>query len=393
MPSARLTDILIRGLKPPSEGQITYWDTTLPSFGLRISQGGSKTFVLVHGKSRKRQTIGRYPIVSLSDARAEAKRILALITLGTAMATSAPEAVTFAEGLSAFLANSEKRNKPRTAKDYRRLLTRHFLPTLGSRQLPEITPRDIARIIDKLLVTPSECAHAFAAIKIFFRWAMRRHLTKSNPAEGLQGPPKARSRERVLTDSELREVLQKARAAGFPFGLVLELLILTGQRRSEIGSLEWSWIDTDKRTITLPASVTKNKREHTLPYGDMVAAILERIERRGRFLFPGSKDANLPITGWSNFKAAFDKTCEVDSWTLHDLRRTFATNLAALGIRIEVTEKLLNHVSGSFGGIVGVYQRHGYMDEMRAAIDLWEKRLDQIISQTPATSASQLPLV
>jgi integrase len=267
------------------------------------------------------------------------------------------------------------------------------VPPLGNQTIADITPREIAKIVDNLLATPSEAAHAFAAVKIFFRWAMRRHLTKSNPAEGLQGPPKARSRERVLTESELREVLQKARAAGFPFGLVLELLILTGQRRSEIGSLEWSWIDTDKRTITLPASVTKNKREHTLPYGDMVAAILERIERRGRFLFPGSKDANLPITGWSNFKAAFDKTCEVESWTLHDLRRTFATNLAALGIRIEVTEKLLNHVSGSFGGIVGVYQRHAYMDEMRAAIDLWEKRLDQIISQTSATSASQLPLV
>ncbi len=89
-------------------------------------------------------------------------------------------------------------------------------------------------------------------MKIFFRWAIRRHLTKASPAEGLQGPPKARSRERVFTDAELREVLQKARDQGFPFVHVLELLILTGQRRSEIGSLEWNWIDVEKRTITLP---------------------------------------------------------------------------------------------------------------------------------------------
>lgn len=378
MPNTRLTDVAIKSLKPPLEGQITYWDETLPSFGVRVSQGGTKSFVLVYGEARTRKTLGRYPVISLADARAEAKRILAKLTLGTHTTPT----VRFDEALATFLANADKRNKPRTVKDYRRLLTRHFLPTLGKKQISEITPRDIARIVDGLLATPSECAHAFAAIKIFFRWAMRRHLTKSNPAEGLQGPPKARSRERVLTDSELREVLQKARVAGFPFGLVLELLILTGQRRSEIGSLEWSWIDADKRTITLPASVTKNKREHTFPYGQMVADVLDRIHRQGKFLFPGSKDVSLPITGWSNFKSAFDKDCKVTSWTLHDLRRTFATNLAALGIRLEVTEKLLNHVSGSFGGIVGVYQRHGYMDEMRAAIDLWEKRLDQISPQT-----------
>ncbi|MGC1860054.1 MAG: site-specific integrase [Methylocystis sp.] len=377
MPKIRLNDIVVNALKPPPKGQVTYWDATLPSFGLRVSQGGTKTFVLVYGEARTRQTLGRYPIISLADARTEAKRILAQLTLGTHTTPT----ITFAEGLATFLANTEKRNKPRTAKDYRRLLHRHFLPTLGKKKLGDITPHDITRIIDDLLATPSECAHAFAAIKIFFRWAIRRHLTKTNPADGLQGPPKSASRERVLTDAELRHVLVHARQKGFPFGHVLQLLILTGQRRSEIGSLEWNWIDTDTRTITLPASVTKNRREHAFPYGDMVAATLNGIDRRGRFLFPGSKDAHLPITGWSNFKAAFDKKCKVESWTLHDLRRTFATNLAALGVRLEVTEKLLNHVSGSFGGIVGVYQRHGFQEEMRAAVLAWEARITTLLDQ------------
>ncbi len=376
-----LTDNFVRTAKPPARGSTSIFDDTQRGLCLRISAAGTKSFCLVQGKERTRSYLGKYPIVSLAQARAECRRILAEQTLSATQAKPV-DIVTLNEAVETFLANSEKRNRPRTAKDYRRLITRHFVPSLGEKRIGEITPREVAKIIDGLLATPSECAHAFAAIKIFFRWAMRRHLTKNNPAEGLQGPPKARSRERVLTDSELREVLQKARAAGFPFGLVLELLILTGQRRSEIGSLEWSWIDADKRTITLPASVTKNKREHTFPYGQMVADVLDRINRQGKFLFPGSKDVSLPITGWSNFKAAFDKDCKVTSWTLHDLRRTFATNLAALGIRLEVTEKLLNHVSGSFGGIVGVYQRHGYMDEMRAAIDLWEKRLDQVSPQT-----------
>lgn len=376
-----LTDNFVRTAKPPGHGSAAIFDETQRGLCLRVSAAGTKSFCLVQGKERTRTYIGKYPAMSLAQARTECRRILAVQTLGLGKKETA-EAISFDDALEMFLAASAKRNRPRTTKDYTRLLNRHFLPPLGRKNLAEITPREIAKIIDNLLGTPSECAHAFAAVKIFFRWAIRRHLTKASPAEGLQGPPKARSRERVLTDAELREVLQKARDQGFPFGYVLELLILTGQRRSEIGSLEWNWIDDEKRTITLPASVTKNKREHTFPYGQMVADVLEKIDRKGRFLFPGSKDTDLPITGWSNFKAAFDKDCNVTSWTLHDLRRTFATNLAALGVRLEVTEKLLNHVSGSFGGIVGVYQRHGYMDEMRAALDAWEGRLSQIISQT-----------
>lgn len=374
-----LTDTIVRTAKPPERGSTSIFDDTQRGLCLRISAAGTKSFCLVQGKERKRSYLGKYPTLSLAQARAECRRILAEQTLGLPKAKPV-ETPLFRDAVELFLATSTKRNRPRTTKDYRRLLTRHFVPALAGKPLQDITPRDIAKIIDGLLSTPSECAHAFAAIKIMFRWAARRHLTQNNPTGSIQGPPKARARERVLTGTELREVLLRARESGYPFGHVLELLILTGQRRSEIGSLEWSWIDTDKRTITLPASVTKNKREHTFPYGDMVADVLAQIDRRSRFLFPGSKDTDLPITGWSNFKAAFDKTCEVESWTLHDLRRTFATNLAALGIRIEVTEKLLNHVSGSFGGIVGVYQRHGFQDEMRAAIVVWEARLFKIIS-------------
>ena len=377
MPVVTLTDISIRALKPVPGRQVIYTDKSLKGFGVRLTSSGVMSFVLTYGDDRRRVKLGDVGIIKLADARAEAKRILAEQTLGAKNEKS----IAFADALDLFLTNSEKRNKPRTARDYRRLLTRHFLPALRKKPLSEITKHDISRIIDRLLSTPSECAHAFAALKIFFRWATRRGLVENSPCDSLQGPAKPLARSRVLSDEELRKVLLQARITGFPFGTVLELLIRTGQRRSEIGSLRKSWINFERRTITLPATITKNKREHTFPISETVAELLTAIPHTDNVLFPG-KDADTPITGWSNFKAAFDKKCEVESWTLHDLRRTFATNLAALSIRIEVTEKLLNHVSGSFGGIVGVYQRHGYLDEMRAAIDLWEKRLDQIIPQT-----------
>ena len=258
-----------------------------------------------------------------------------------------------------------------------------FLPKLEEKQIGEVTSQELAKIIDALLPTPSESAHAFAAIKIFYRWAIRRRMLQGNPTEGLQGPPKPRARERVLTEQEFVAVFHEARASGYPFGTVLQLLILTGQRRSEFGALKWQWIDAVNRTITLPSSITKNKREHVLPYGKAVADVLDTIKRRDTFLFPGDRDDDLPISGWSNFKARFDKRCNIAPWTLHDLRRTFATNLAAIGIRLEVSEKLLNHISGSFGGIVGVYQRHGFQDEMRVAMSFWEKRLAELTSAAP----------
>jgi integrase len=371
----RLTEITIRNLAAPAAGQATYWDASLPGFGLRLSQGGARSFVVVHSETRTRQTIGRYPIISLADARSEARRLMAEITLGL----NKPPTVTFETALDEFLLSSEKRNRPRTARDYRRLLTRHFLAPLGTKQLGDITALSIRRIIDNLLSTPSECSHAFAAIKIFFRWAARGGLVQANPCERLSSPTKPLPRERVLTDDELCRVYLAARSGGYQFGTALQLLILTGQRRTEIGSLRWDWIDTEKRTITLPSAATKNKRTHTFPYGQMTADILAAVPRLGPHVFPGNRGPDVAITGWSNFKAKFDKTCRIAPWTLHDLRRTFATGLAALGVRLEVTEKLLNHVSGSLGGIVGVYQRHSFQDEMRAANVLWESHIASLL--------------
>lgn len=189
----------------------------------------------------------------------------------------------------------------------------------------------------------------------------------------------------MLNDAELKLIYEQALIFRFPFGVIVRLLLLTGQRRSEIGLLRWEWIDDEKRTINLPADVTKNSRPHTLPYGPMVAEIFETIPRTDKYVFPAAREhvkgkAVRTINGWSNSKSAFEKLTPIAPWTLHDLRRTFATNLAALGTPIHVTEKLLNHVSGTTGGLVAVYQRHAYADEMRGAISAWEKRLSEIIA-------------
>ena len=146
----------------------------------------------------------------------------------------------------------------------------------------------------------------------------------------------------------------------------------------------------------MPASLTKNNREHIFPYGPLVATVLKAIPRTSAYLFPATKlrRKGQPVTviaGWNGPKVALDKRCNISPWTLHDLRRTFATNLAALGTPIHVTEKLLNHISGTVSGVAAIYNRHAYLDEMRAAIEAWEKRLSYILSEHHSDDSNASP--
>lgn len=160
----------------------------------------------------------------------------------------------------------------------------------------------------------------------------------------------------------------------------MQLCILTGQRRGEIVQLRRSYISGD--TVTQPPSVTKNNRVHTFPIGKAALRVIENIPGDDDLLFIGTYGKGV-FSNWSKEKRVLDRVItesgyRVAPWTLHDLRRTFASGLASLGTRIEVIEKLLNHVSGSFAGVAGIYQRHSYMEEMRVAVDAWERYVDDL---------------
>jgi integrase len=363
---------MLRAAKPPERGTTTLWDGAQKHFGVRISQGGAKSFIILTGSGR-RQSIGRFPTISLASARTRAKELLAEQTLGK----TKPRAVAFDDAVNDFLTACERKNRMRTVRDYARLLRRHF--AFGRKNLAEITRNDISQKLEKIKGITSEQNHAIVAAKIFFKWAVRNGYVDQSPCESFS-PIKRLPRERVLSDDELRAVFKMALEGGSTFSHIVGLLVLTGQRRSEIAALKWEWVDETERTITLPASITKNKRTHTFPYGGMVAGILEQIPHQGAYLFPAARDQvkGKPATvfnGWGKPKAAFDELCNVSEWQLHDLRRTFASKLAAFGVSLPTIEKLLNHVSGSFGGIVSVYQRHNWLPEMRAAIEVWERWL------------------
>lgn len=371
----RLTDLAIRSLKAPESGQRTYTDDALPGFGVRVSQGGTRTFVLVMGANRQRVKIGDVGVVKLADARTKAKTLLAEKQLGIHQTAGSP---TFQKALEDFLEASAQRCRPRTVRDYKRLLTRHGF---GLEKLDDISPRDIQKKLDKLKATPSERTHVQAALQIFFRFCLRRHFLDRNPTERMERLTPQKSRTRVLSDDELKKIWNACEGM---FGAIVRLCMLLGQRRSELAHVRWEWVQDDM--LVLPAEVTKNKREHRIPIGPMARAIInEQPQRKDNpYVFPARKDWSRKkratvYNAWGKDKPALDHRSGVTGWVIHDLRRTLVSSWAGMGVRIEVCEKYIGHVSGSFAGIVGVYQRHSFMDEMRAASLAWEAHLATIL--------------
>jgi integrase len=379
-----LTDVSIRALKPPVQGQLTIWDKTSP-LGMRVSQGGSKTFILMIG-SGKRRTLGRFGILTLSRAREEARRIVAEKTLGI----SVPAVRTgklFSAAVPTFVEDHYTGKKPRTKHEANRLLTTRF-PTLNTKLLSEITDDDVSTDLKKLAATPSEQLHAFRALRVFFKWCMRppRRYIKHSPLEGYPAPSKDRKGKRILTDDELRKVWH---ACDGMFGDMVRLLILWGCRNGEIGRLQRAWRERD--VITIPGEFTKNGRAHAVPVMPMARSILHRIEREGhnwrekdwQYYFPGRLiGGHFKDGSWGKFKKELDKRSGVIGWQIRDLRRTFRSMLARLKVPREIAEIMLNHVTG--GGktdLDEIYDRYEYLQEKRVALARLEKHLMHLLAK------------
>jgi integrase len=273
-------------------------------------------------------------------------------------------------------------------KDWRESerLLRKFVDAWGGRPLAEIKRADVHRVLDGIVSSgaPVGANRALARFRKMCSWAVSRELIEHNPCDGVDAPTVEKSRDRVLDSGELSLVWKASGVTGFPFGPIVRVLILTGQRRSEVSEMEWSEIDLDRALWTLPASRTKNGRPHTLPLSQQVLEILNALPCFSGSGFVFSSGEKSP-SGYSNAKERLDKAVaalnggeSIPPWGFHDIRRSVASGMAAEGVNLPVIERCLNHVSGSFAGIVGVYQRHNFADEMRAAMDLWGRRVDRL---------------
>jgi integrase len=347
-----LTDIGIQRLHT-AEGQKDYTDDEIAGLTLRVGKR-AKTFMLLIGSGQQRRRIkfGRYspPSFTLAKARSKAKAIIGEYETNGHQSTT-----TFQTAFDTFIdVHLKTCNKPSSAYETERLLRRHLLPALGKFRLEDITKQRISSIIDGLIKTPSECRHVYTAGKTFFRFCENRGYLQRSPIAGLDAPTRAVSRERVLSDEELKNVWKAAYGA---YGSIVKLLILTGQRLNQIASLRAEFIDREAKTISWPSDLMKGNRRHSIPFEALTADIVKTLPQQG-LLFPTRKGT--PFNSWGNPKKELDRDSRVKDWTLHDLRRTFRTNMAALKVPPHVGERILDHRVGS--QIEAIYDRFAYMD-------------------------------
>jgi integrase len=210
-------------------------------------------------------------------------------------------------------------------------------------------------------------------------------------AEGIPLPTKEVARDRVLNDDELARVIIAARQIGSPYGGIVELLALTGQRREEAARCVWDEIDLDKRLWTLPNLRTKNAKPHIVHLSDQAIAVLGKAKKLGRFVF--SAAGTHPFQDFSSAKRELDAISGVSGWRLHDLRRTCVSGMAGLGVAPHVADKILNHQSGTISGVAAVYQRHQFLTERKEALERWGAHVAQILSSVLVDHRSGLSRV
>jgi integrase len=394
MPRIKLTKSAIDALPIP-ESDMVFWDAGCPGFGVKVTPKSRKVFLVLYrtggaGSKLRKYTIGPYGRVTLHQARVAAQKVFAAKLEGRDPATEKREAKrrVVADGveelLEAFITQHVSQN--RSGGETSRLLRREVGKTWAGRSIHEITKRDVVEVISAIEQrgAPSAANKALKAVKTFLRWCVGRAVLDRSPAEGVPLPAKEVARDRILNDQELAQVIIAARKMDGPYGGIVELLALTGQRREEVAGMKWCELNLAQRVWTLPKSRTKNAKEHVVHLSVQSMAALKRAAVRGPFVFSilGTK----PFQEFSQAKREIDELSGVTGWRLHDLRRTCVSGMARLGVAPHVADKILNHQSGTISGVAAVYQRHDFLAERNDALEQWAAHVVRLIA-----AASDMP--
>jgi integrase len=399
MPTGRITkqsvDAIAHGL-----ADTFLWDDELRGFGVRTTRQGAKSYVFQYrmgGRetSARRYTIGKHGSPwTPQTARKEAERISLMVQQGVDPIQAEHERRRQAVDL-AFESYLEMFTELYLKKRWKHwtlgagIMRREAVPVLKRKPLPSIKRSDLSLIWDRLQDRPAIARLAHATLRKLFRWAVSRGDLERSPLDGVEAPPAVPARDRVLNEDEIALLSGSCEQLSYPFGNLFRLLLLTGQRREEVAGLEWKELDRSAALWMLPAARSKNQRPHLVPLSKAAIRELDSMIcgtkwPKSGFVF--STTGKTPVSGFSKAKRRLDEAMThaageaVEPWRTHDLRRTVATGLQRLGIRFEVTEAVLNHVSGSKGGIAGVYQRHDWKEEKREALERWGTHVRDICS-------------
>jgi integrase len=268
----------------------------------------------------------------------------------------------------------------------------------GNRPIADITGRDVAqelvRVVDR--GAPHAANTMLSYLRKMFNWLVERYVVEANPCAKVRPPTKAEARDRYLSDEEIKQLWAATDDAshegvGEPWGALLRLLLVTGQRRDEVARMTWSEISDDGATWTLPKERAKNNTTHVVPLSPLAQEIIANVRTvTGRSDFVFTTTGDTPVSGFSKAKARLDGILKIPAWRIHDLRRTAATGMARLGQPVHVVERALNHKSGMIKGVAAVYNRYAYEAEVRTALTAWANLLREITSLSAVENVVQI---
>jgi integrase len=429
VPRIKLTQAAANKLKPPTEGNVTFWDTQCPGFGVRISAKGRRTWVAMYrvGKKPVMESLGTMALLpSVAEARARARASMTRAREGTNSVAERREAeakertrieanaFTFSKAAERFLREHVERNcAPGYAYEVRRILEHDVFPFWGERPIREIAKRDVNELLDAKAERRDrrrkgtkggaaiQANRTLTRLKTLFRWAVDMELIAADPTLGVRARVKEKARDRALDEDEIRWFWQGCEEMGWPFGPVFRLLLLTAQRRDEVGRMCWGELDLDKRQWMIPRGRAKSDRAHIVHLSEPAIGIIEALPRTGELVF--SATGATAVSGYSRAKERIDHLmtaevrvesgdpeAEIAPWILHDLRRSAATGMARLGVAPHVVDKILNHSSGAIRGVAAVYNRHAYLDERKVALEAWGRCVGNLVRGSVRSNVVQL---
>lgn len=407
MANQPITRRTVEALQPCPGRDVYTWDTSLKGFGLRTTPKGVKSYVLqyrVGGGAARRKTIGIHGSPwTTQTARREAERLLMVVKQGVDPVEEQREAkrkektLNFSAYCDQFVELYLQSHWPDTWPEAMRTLENVAKPRWGKRSLLSLKRSDMVKLMDDYADRPGRKKYVHSLLRKLFNWAVDREDIAVSPLAGMKAPKPAASRRRVLGQEELICLWLACERIGWPWGPYVRLLILTMQRRQEVAEIDWSEIDVEAGIWTLPAERAKNDEAHIVPLTGLAIDQLKALGPKAEGLV-FTTTGTTAVSGFSKAKKALDddmkkimlkrqeerggaaKLVSIPDWRLHDIRRTGATNLQALGIPIEVTEAVLNHISGTRAGVAGIYNRYKYGPEKRLALEAWNSRLRELLA-------------
>lgn len=423
-PTAEPFKITKRNVDAPfPEGVVTFrWDCDLKGFGLKVTATGKKTYIYQYRtggreSTTKRVTIGEHGSPwTPATARDEAMRLSGLVHRGIDPREDERQrrkeavALAFQDYVELFVDRYLKANWKQTWQEGARILRRDVVPAFRRQPLSRITKGDVDDLLSSMNDRPALKRQAYSVLNKLFNWAVNtRGDITSSPLDKMDAVRNVPARERHLSGEELASFLIAADKTPYPFGRYLSVLVGSLQRRDTVAHMDWAQLNRACDQWSIPAALMKNKLDHEAPINREVFEALNSVPRKSAGLLFSTTGVTA-VSGFSKAKKALDRRMidilrnrasargddisnlddeqVLPHWTFHDLRRTGATIMQAMGVPVEVAEEILAHTGGTREGVAGVYNKYRYLPEKRVALELW----GDFLSDIRATDLAEYPL-